>query len=458
MKLKQSLLKAGIGLFMGLSLLASTAVTSLPTEIITQKKADWTILGYFNGDNNLADNILSVVDHLEKEGSSEKVNIVILYDGNKDMKRYKDWEGTKLIHIKKDEKKGINSPTIDKGELDMGSPETLENFIQEALQKYPAKKNMMLFFTHGKGAAGDLIYKNGIFSYYDLSPDDTSVSGLTADKASEAMKKSLDGKKFDAMMMFTCVTNTPEFNYAVKDITKQVIASQDLLWNDENPPEFNPGINLTSIIKGLKQNPDMGKKELTKLVIDSLTERYNHPYSFSEYTPMPSQHLAGMESEKMDEFMIYFNNFSDTIKQRLEDKKTKETMVRILHKSIIGIRKYARLLYSDLYDFAEKIEQNTEDEKVKKACSELRDFIKKELIIYERYESPGREGYKPNGLLVYFPPAITGDFTYAHSQNCYKNSEFAKKTSWDEVIELFRQGVKEFKILEEFMNRTDKVC
>lgn len=455
MKLKQGLLKAGVGLFTGLSLLASTVVTSLPTEIITSKKADWTVLGYFNGDNNLADNILSVVDHLEKEGSSENVNIVILYDGNEDMKRYKGWEGTKLIHVQKDEEKGIKSPTIDKGELDMGSPVTLENFIQEALQKYPAKKNMMLFFTHGKGAAGDVIYKNGKFSYYDLSPDDTSVSGLTVDKASEAMKKSLDGKKFDAMMMFTCVTNTPEFNYAVKDLTKQVIASQDLLWNDENPPDNNPGINLTDVIKGLKQNPDISKEELTKLVIDSLTERYyNNPYFFSEYTPMPRQHLAGIESEKMDEFMVYFNNFSDAIKQRLEDKATKEAMVRTLDKSVRSTIKYARILYSDLYEFTEKIEGNTEDAKIKKACSELRDFIKKELVIYERYEAPGKEDYEPNGLLVYFPHTITGDFAYEHSQNCYRASEFAKKTSWDEVVELFREGVKEFKILEELMNTT----
>lgn len=459
--MKNTLIKKGIAVLSGLFLLSSTVVMSTAAKQEqnikpVQQKAEWNIIGYFNGDNNIGDTMYGMLDLLEEEGSSDNLNFIVLYDGAENSD-YKGWDKTKLIYLKKDsEKEKINSPTIDQGELDLGSPKTLEDYLKKVLDQFPAKRNMLVFFTHGYGARGE---KKGS-QIISLSYDETSQSGMTIEEAKQAIQNALksknEGKKLDALIMFTCLTNMLEFNYSFKDVTKMVVGSEDEIYFKSNPNKDMEGVDVKALINKLKQNPNISKEEISKTVIDASFKRYENqnkkdPKNIMEardyHKIIPGGQLSSIDTEKMDEFMVYFKCFSDTLKQKLEDKETRETTVRTLQSAVEKSRKFCKSTYHDLYHLLENIENNTEDEEIRETSSKTRDFLKNKLIIYNKASYPFVEGNNNcNGLSIQF--YRTGLSLEAITENLdfYKSTEFSKNTSWDEVSDLFIKGLEEFGI------------
>ena len=436
--------------------LANKAYGSSPDTTITQqekKVADWNVICYFNGDNNLGTYMVNIIDRLERKSpSSENVNVLVLYDGYEQMNP--DWKGTKFVHVKEDMQDGINSPMIDKGELDMGSPGPLENLIKEALTKYPSKKNMLIFFSHGYGTVGDtpLGYKKR----FSLSPDNTSNSGLTIEETHLAIKRALDavnkGKKLDAIVMMSCVTNMLGFNYPFRDITKVVVGSEDVIQFDRAESVGREGINIWAIVQKLKECPDINKEELTKHIIDTSMKPYKKildPYrgkdpkdiNVTTLKGLAQGGLAGIDNEKMDGFMVYFNEFSDLLKGKLENIETQKATVNTLAQAVRKTRRYFGVERHDLYNLLEEIEKNTSDKDIKATSSKVRAFLKEDLIIYERYEYFYPE-LNSHGLSIFIPYPTQGDDEFRKCQDYYKDSEFARDTSWDEVIDLYKEGVK----------------
>jgi len=403
--------------------------------------ADWTIIGYFNGDNSLAQSILTTIDYkLERIGSSDNVNVLILYDGAPETKYYgQDFSGTKLLYLEKDnELKKINSRVLTEfeNELDMGSPETVEKLVRYAAGSFPAKRYMFLTLTHGDGIIEGII--NG------FSPDITSISRLSIENFHTALKRGLGGKKLTALIMFSCLMNMIEINYALKDTTEIFIGSPDSVeftaYPFEELAQTSPGgIAFDKMIEILKRNPEITNKELTRLVIDSSIELYKEPVVFFRGVRYLSLSLAGIDTGKINEFAFYFKKFSKALKNRLEDPETQTQTSDVLLKAIKGTRQYGGFAYRNLPQLLSEISDNTSDSEIKTLAKKLI-LILDELIIYERFEYRGKK--ESCGIGIYFPHPIIVEKVYQSYQKTYRESQFAKDTDWDEVIELFRRLVK----------------
>ena len=307
---------------------------------------------------------------------------------------------------------------------------------------------MLIFFSHGYGTAGNSVSYG--HSTKSLSPDETSESGLTIEETHLAIKNALDsaneGEKLDAIIMFSCLTNMLGLNYSLKDTTKMIIGSEDIIsYATKNIDNTEmDGIKLDALIRKLKHEPNIDKKELAEFIIDSSINPYKKPLNTPERDFYLTGELSGIDTEKMDSFMSYFNKFSDTLKERLENPETKEKTVRTLFKASMESRIYYTMSYHDLYDLLELIEKNSDDSEIKEVTSKLRNFLEEEVIIYEKhqYHRPDNS----HGMSVYFPRPIIIDEPYRGYQEYYKKSELARDTSWDEVIELLRKGSKEFNL------------
>ncbi len=405
-----------------------------------QKIADWTVIGYFNGDNNLARNILTIIDFkLERIGSSDNVNVLILYDGAPETKYYgQDFSGTKLLYLEKDnELKKINSKVLSgfKGEFDMGSPETVEKLVRYATSSWPAKHYMFLTFTHGDGIIEGII--NG------FSPDITSGSTLSIENFHTALKRGLGGKKLTALIMFSCLMNMIEINYALKDTTEIFIGSPDMIEFTAYPFEglarTSPGgIAFDKMIEKLKDYPGITNEELIRFVIDASIELYKEPIaSFSESRFMPLS-LAGIDTKKVNEFVSYFKKFSKVLENRLRNPVTQTEIFNILLK-VAEKNRYYLGAYCDLYKLLAEISNNSFDSEIKSLADKLI-LILEDLTICRRHEY--REFDDSRGIGIYFPhPSIVNEI-YQSYQKIYRESQFAKDTGWDEVIELFRKLVK----------------
>ena len=123
-----------------------------PTAVKAQ--AEWTIMVFGNGKNDLEPFLLKDLNEMEKIGSTDKVNIVVEagridgYDATDG-----DWKGVRRYRMTKDtDTTKVTSKVVqDLGQVDMGSYQSVIDFAKWAKTAYPAKKYMLILWNHGSG-------------------------------------------------------------------------------------------------------------------------------------------------------------------------------------------------------------------------------------------------------------------------------------------------------------------
>ena len=114
-------------------------------------KAQWTVMVYIAGDNELEE---YVVNDIERElaftGSSDEVQVLVLADRapGYDTSRG-DWQTTKLFHLTQGMTADAASAVADWGERNMGDPQTLIDFVAWSKSNYPAEHYALYFWGHG---------------------------------------------------------------------------------------------------------------------------------------------------------------------------------------------------------------------------------------------------------------------------------------------------------------------
>ncbi|MGE5531291.1 MAG: Ig-like domain-containing protein [Bacteroidota bacterium] len=130
------------------------AVFDAITYQLAEPTRQWTIMVYQDGDNNLEPYAINDINEMETVGSSDDVNILVQldripgYDSTNG-----DWTGCKRFRITRDTDTSIiNSPVLaDLGEVNMGDPATLQDFINWGMATHPAEKYAVVFWDHGGG-------------------------------------------------------------------------------------------------------------------------------------------------------------------------------------------------------------------------------------------------------------------------------------------------------------------
>ena len=123
-------------------------------EPVPQGEREWTIIAYFDGDNNLEIAALQDLKELEAGFAGSKVEVVVLLDRSKEFTTAMgDWSGTRAFRLKKSSREdNIDSLMLaDFGELNMGDPAVLESFIREAVRVFPSPKTALFMWDHGAG-------------------------------------------------------------------------------------------------------------------------------------------------------------------------------------------------------------------------------------------------------------------------------------------------------------------
>ena len=123
----------------------------------------WTFMVYLNGDNDLDPFMDEAFNNMEKAAQNPDVNILALWDrcsllsddGTECFDKDEGIENTRLYRVEYDNTDLITSPVQEvdwnPGELDMGDPATLVNFVTWAKDNYPAKHYFLSILDHGGG-------------------------------------------------------------------------------------------------------------------------------------------------------------------------------------------------------------------------------------------------------------------------------------------------------------------
>ena len=159
--------------------------------------ANWTLLIYFSADNDLEQWGLIDLNELEAAGSSSQVNVVVQFDRIPGYDASNgDCTDTRRYYVTHDTDPNlINSTRLDTlpplGELDMGNPQTLIDFVNWGVDNFPAQHYAVVLWDHGDGWYKQTPKPNVIFKGIgiDQSTPDSNCLGVANGEFAYALRR-----------------------------------------------------------------------------------------------------------------------------------------------------------------------------------------------------------------------------------------------------------------------------
>jgi hypothetical protein len=377
------------------------------------QQADWTFIAYLDGDNDLFEFLARELNYMEMVGSTENVNIVVLLDGL-------SYEDTKRYYIIHDEDMGnISSEFEDLGELNMGDPDTLSDFVCWAIDNYPADNYYLTLNNHGQGWKG-------------VCSDWTDDDYLTSEDLKTALSKIKNhlGKKLDILFFDACMMGMLELYYPIKEFFDFGISSEIIV-------SATKEYVYKLILEDLTQNPGLNSKTIAENTAEIL-------YDAGKFFD-----VAVIDGSRLDDLVLKINLLAEILIEKLSEYSDSIKLVGQLTPMITGISyrtedgNYYNLWQFDVYKFALNTKIIVNDIQIKNAADKVIQAFDSTIIL----------------TLCYFPPHIPHLryglsllhmcwFDYENVPDdlpdLYLNLDFAQDTLWDELLMEFREELNYF--------------
>ncbi|MGB8982233.1 MAG: clostripain-related cysteine peptidase, partial [Anaerolineales bacterium] len=194
----------------------------------------WTIMVYLDGDNaigniELDDNYVNVFNQLEYSANQPGVNIAVLWDrlGDNNSYYYKVQSDSDLERLG-DYIEGVDR--INQGEINMGDPASLSDFITWARAHYPAQHYALLISDHGTGLNGIALDTTGGGDWLTIHELGTALSTAT----------SSGSEKLDIVFADACLMGMIEDGYQIRNYANIYIASQNPIFIPNDKASKSP--------------------------------------------------------------------------------------------------------------------------------------------------------------------------------------------------------------------------
>ena len=350
----------------------------------------WTFMVYLDADNNLEG--AGIEDFLEMAavGSTEDVHIVVQMDRTYGYDYlYGDWSGTRRGLVGQGDVPDT-SWGIDIGEADMGSPQSVIDFVQWSMQEYPAANYGLVYWDHGNGFEG-------------LCTDYSSGSELEMTELSTVIDAigPINLVGFDACMM-----GMLEIAYQYREGADVMVASEASEWRD--------GWEYQNFLDKLVADPSMDAATLGGHIVDAFEQRYD----YSEDSTLSAIDLTQLASSQ-SQFIAGINQFADWM-------LTSATAAdwNAVNNASSSARRWDEPNYIDLGDFVSRVAQSAVSTPLAAAADNILDSL--DNVVLHNYCGQ----YAPStGISVYLPRS------YGYISPTYNDGlDFVADTQWDEFV------------------------
>lgn len=249
-------------LFVAMIMIVPVAAFAGPPSAKGEK--EWTLMMYWDADNSLEFCTEFAMSAWEEAlPTNERVNIVALIDILSE-------QGTWIYEIAKGKRRLVDTWT----EANTSDPAVLERFVLYCMDRFPAKKTMLVLQDHGYGWRGVCQDEtNG----NTLMPID-GLAGALMDAKARAKGKGVDIIAFDA-----CHMATLEVAYELRGVASYMLGSQSMVPYDGLPYEM--------FVSELWSRPEMSPIELVTAVVYDYVEYYSSKWDY-EHIMTYSQDFA----------------------------------------------------------------------------------------------------------------------------------------------------------------------
>ncbi len=420
-------------------------------SLIYSQQAKWTIMVYLDGDNNLEGAGIADINEMEMIGSTSDVNILVQFDrvsGEDDTNG--DWTDTRRFRITKDnDKQNISSAVLQNlGEINMGSPQSLIDFVNWSASNYPAQNYCLVLWDHGGGwktlkgnksglkkinvtglnhvgSISDLVnrvghegikepnfinpFSSGFGLTKDVCYDDTDGDYLSSDEIGKVLN--VLGVRINVLGYDACLMAMIENAYEVRNKVDYMIASEET--------EPGEGWPYHVFLNQLVSDPNMSAATFCNSVVSAYQNFYTN---YSDNT----QTLSAFNMSKLSDVINKVNQLSD----ELINLKPWNAISNIY----MNIDYFYNRTSMDLFDFADRLEGAVSNANVITKANNLKQSINDFVI--SNFAEEGHPGAK--GIAIYFP--LKSDFNPKYSNNLL-SIDFPVDNKWDDfLLSYFDEG------------------
>lgn len=386
-------------------------------------RARWTVMIFMNGDNNLESDAVLDFNEIAEVGGTADVNVVVQFD------RYvpenaltePDWSDAYRFVVGKDTKAIPVNAVQSLGEVNMVAGAVLADFVIWAREHYKADRYALILWGHGNGyrrigpetsqepcdeedapPAGARLSKPITLPMGTLAPpvrgtsSDWTTRGedmLYTSELTAALQLALGkGNQLDLIGFDTCLMGMTEVAYAMRDVAKVMISSEDL--------EPGEGWDYTRWLAPLIANPSAyDARSLARLIVRSYKDSMREG-SFEDRT------LAAIDLTQTGDLVDLLSTLSGALIRDLGRQKraVDEARRSCLYYAPKSCERGTAdcVFHVDLRKFTEGLAQSRfASAAVRRYARSVSDCI--DAMVIDKYRGPLRVDHGSHGLAIYFP-------------------------------------------------------
>lgn len=421
----------------------------------------WLVMLYQDADDEaLEQDILMDFNEAEMIGSTDQVIIVSQLDRHRGgYSGDGNWSSTRryLVTYDDDLNKIGSELVADLGELNMGSAETLVDFVSWAASSYPADNHILIMSDHGMGWPGG--WSDPAPSQRDNSSNAPLRSAFSDDilylneieAALKEIQRTTAIDKFELIGLDACLMSQMEVYAALAPYTKYAVASE----------ETEPGVGwaYTAFLSLLVYNPDISTAELATNIVETYITQDQRVVDDRARAEFLNQNAVGAWSANRMSANQLAQQLGQNITISAVDLQNYQGLVdavnqfsyqlqRLDQKAVAQARNYSQSYTSifgsnvppsfiDLGHFVQLVYRDNKDANVRTAAEGVIDALN-EVVVAERHGS-GKPG--STGIAIYFPNSqlYSNSSTGMASYTVIADS-FSKYSLWDDFLAYHYSG------------------
>ncbi|MDW8104363.1 MAG: clostripain-related cysteine peptidase [Armatimonadota bacterium] len=365
---------------------------------------EWTILVFMNAANNLEPDSVDDMNEMEQLGSTPDVNIVVQwkriagYDSSNG-----DWRTTRRYYVTKDnDPNTVNSSMlVDMGTgVDMGSPNTLRDFLQWGVRSFPARRYVVVLWNHGSGWRAYRDRWNLLTR--GVSFDDSTGNYIRIWELPTALSV---GVKWDIIAFDASLMQMLEVAYEIRHLGDYIVGSE------ESPPA--PGYPYHRILAPVVSNPNIATRDFAVQIVMQTLNHYN-PDNTDNITQ------SALDASQIENVARRVDALAITLLQVASEQGAAVRAARE------NAQAYAEYTYKDLWDYTEQLRARMPSSpQLTEAIDGVQNALS-QAVIAEGHSN--RRVNRSHGLSIYVP-------TPSGYETRYGLLAFARATHWDEWLQ-----------------------
>ena len=377
---------------------------TLQIEVVA---AQWTILVYLDGDNDLEPYMLLNFQEMAYVGSDTNVNIVVQMDRiGGTYPEFGDWTTCKRFLLLHNDEPYPSNAISDLGEVNMADGATLESFLAWGANRFQADKYMVVLKDHGSDWIGCCY--DDTSSYFDCL-DLGEISDALA-----SMKGAI-GHPVDVLLFDACSMGSIEVVTQLEGLVYYAVASETISWTSN--------IDYEGILSNLVTSPEMSGEQLAMMIGDSQIIKDDPGYT--------TQCIAVYDIQKVGALNDAFNGYCIELSRCLNDTPRLIQLARLDSAYMLFIDYVAGEEVIDLYQFVENSMAYANDATLTQTGQRLLDILSPNadqdsmVMLYRNTASAGF----CHGMSIYLP--LVNEVYYSLYQDC---GRFAAESVWNDII------------------------